>query len=140
VDRIIPVISLYLEGNFGASIIKWMKPSSAIGIEGYEYDKSSNRVVPNRNNILSDLNKDWNQRINKYDYDDDSLSDNESDDEMGGFAIEFGNLDFDNNNRKSNLNDETRSLVTMNMELHPKFVQENDDGDSDQSHERTLYG
>ena len=100
VDGIIPVIPLYLEGNFGASIIKWMKPSSAIGMEGYEYDKSSNRVVPNRNNILSDMKKYWNQRINKYEYDDDSLSDNDSDDGMGGFAIEVGNLDFDNSNRK----------------------------------------
>ena len=37
--------------------------------------------------ILSNLNEDWNQRINKYEYDDDSLSDDESDDSMGGFAI-----------------------------------------------------
>ena len=139
VDGIIPVIPLYLEGNFGSSITKWMKPSSAIGTEGYEYDKTSNRVVPNRNNILSDLNKDWDQRINRYEYDDDSLSDNDSDDEMGGFAIEFGNLDFDNNNRKSNLNDETRSLGTMNMQLAGDFVQDDDD-DSDQSQGRKMYG
>ena len=77
-----------------------MKPSSSIGTEGYEYDKTSNRVVPNGSNILSNLNEDWNQRINKYEYDEDSLSDDESDNGMGGFAIEFGNLDFDNNNRK----------------------------------------
>ena len=139
VDGIIPVIPLYLEGNFGSSITKWMKPSSAIGTEGYEYDKTSNRVVPNRNNILSDLNKDWDQRINRYEYDDDSLSDNDSDDEMGGFAIEFGNLDFDNNNRKSNLNDETRSLGTMNIQLAGNFVQDDDD-DSNQSQGRKLYG
>ncbi len=59
---------------------------------------------------------------------------------MGGFAIEFGNLDFDNNNRKSNLNDETRSLGTMNMQFPPDFVQDDDDDDSDQSLGRKLYG
>ena len=140
VDGIIPVIPLYLEGNFGASITKWMKPSSSIGTEGYEYDKTSNRVVPNGSNILSNLNEDWNQRINMYEYDDDSLSDDESDDGMGGFAIEFGNLDFDNNNRKSNLNDETRSLGTMNIQLPLDFVQDDDDDDSDQSLETKPYG
>ena len=140
VDGIIPVIPLYLEGNFGASITKWMKPSSSIGTEGYEYDKTSNRVVPNGSNILSNLNEDWNQRINMYEYDDDSLSDDVSDDGMGGFAIEFGNLDFDNNNRKSNLNDETRSLGTMNIQLPLDFVQDDDNDDSDQSLETKPYG
>ena len=46
---------------------------------------------------------------------------------MGGFEIEFGNLDFDNNNRKSNLNDEKNSLDAMNMQLPLDFVQDNDE-------------
>ena len=96
-------------------------------------------MVPNRNNILKDLNKDWNQRINRYEYDDDSLSDNDSDEGIVGFAIEFGNLDFDNNNRKSNLNDETRSLGTMNLQLAGNFVQDDDEDESDQSRGRKMY-
>ena len=47
---------------------------------------------------------------------------------------------FDNSNRKSNLNDETRSLGTMNMQLPPDFAQDDDDEDSDLSLRRKLYG
>ena len=127
------------KANFGTSIFKWMKPSFTIGTEGYEYDKTSNRVIPNGNNLLNNLNEDWDQRINKYDYDDDSLSKAESDDGMGGFAIEFGNLDFDNHNRKSNLNDDTGSLGTMNIQLPTDFVHEDYD-DSDHTSETKLHG
>ena len=126
-DGIIPVIPLYLEGKFGQGIRKWMKPSATIGTAGYEYDIKSNKVVPHGNNILNNLNEDWEQRINKYDYDDYSLSDVGSEDEQGGFAIEFGELDFDNNKKKSNLNDDSASLGTMGIQFPPEFIHEDSD-------------
>ena len=129
-DGIIPVIPLYLEGKFGQSISKWMKPSATIGTAGYTYDSKSNRVTPLGNNILNNLNDDWEQQINKYDYDDDSLSDIESDDGQSGFAIEFGELDFENDKRRTNLNDDTASLGTMGLQVPTDFVDlEADDSD-----------
>ena len=83
-------------------------------------------------NILNNLNDDWEQRINKYDYDDDSLSDIESDDGQSGFAIEFGELDFENDKRRSNLNDDTASLGTMGLKFPTDFIDldadDSDDG------------
>ena len=79
-DGIIPVLPLYLEGKFGKGISKWLRPSATIGTSGYEYDSTSNKVIPQGNNILNNLNDDWEQIINTYDYDDLSLSDVGSDD------------------------------------------------------------
>ena len=126
-DGIIPVIPLYLEGKFGQGISKWMKPSATIGTAGYTYDSKSNKVIPQGNNILNNLNDDWEQRINKYDNDDDSLSDIGSDDGQSGFAIEFGELDFDNDKRLSNLNDDTASLGTMGIQFPPDFIHDDSD-------------
>ena len=62
-----------------------------------------------------------------------------SDDGMGSFAIEFDNLDFDNHNRKSDLNDNTGSLGTMNIQSPLDFVHEDED-DSEQILEKNLRG
>ena len=59
---------------------------------------------------------------------------------MAGFEIEFCNLDFDKSNRKSNLNDETRSLGTMNIQFPPDFVQEDNDDDPYQIYGKKIYG
>ena len=118
-DGIIPVIPLYLEGNFGTEVKKWLKPSSSIGTEGYTYDKNKNKVVPNKVNPLKEMNDEWEQRIERDD--DSSISDVESDDDTGGFAIEFGNIDYKNSNRKSNLGDDTGSLGTMGLENPSDF-------------------
>ena len=56
---------------------------------------------------------------------------------MGGFAIEFGNLDFDNHTKKLNLNNDTGSLGTMNIQCPLDFVHEHEDG-SEQTLETNL--
>ena len=119
-DGIIPVLPLYLEGQFGKGTSKWIKPSASIGTYGYEYDKDMNKVIPNNENPIQMVNKDWEQRVaNKDDY---SLSDLESDSDMEEFAIEFGELDLKNSSRISNLGDDSGSLGTLGLAKAVEFV------------------
>ena len=53
---------------------------------------------------------------------DESLTDSDFEDEMEGFAIEFGKIDFDSNLRASNLGDDSGSLGTMGMPSPKGFV------------------
>lgn len=89
-DGIIPVIPLYIKGLFGDMDNYWFKPSADIGIEGYEYLHKERRVVPSKSNVLANLDENWDQSMMRYD--DDSISDYESegDDDYGGFSIELG--------------------------------------------------
>ena len=72
-DGIIPVIPLFIKGIFGDILDYWFKPSADIGIEGYEFLQSEKKVVPSKDNVLSNLDEDWDQSLRKYD--DDSSSD-----------------------------------------------------------------
>ena len=91
-DGIIPVIPLFIKGIFGDMLNYWFKPSADIGIEGYEFVHSKKKVIPSKDNVLTNLDEDWDQSM--MNYDDDSISDYDSDrdDDYGGFAIEFGDL------------------------------------------------
>ena len=116
-----------------------MKPSATIGTAGYTYYCNSNKVIPQGNNILNNLNDDWEQQINTYDYDDDSLFDIGSDNGQSGFAIEFGELDFTNDGRLSNLNDDTASLGTMGIQFPTNFI-DLDADDSDDGKNTPIRG
>ena len=113
-DGVIPVLPLYLEGQFGKGVRKWVKPSASIGTHGYEYNKKLNKVIPNDENPIQMVNKEWSQRVdNNEEY---SFSDSDSESDEEGFAIEFGELDLDNSKRRSNLGDDTGSLGTLGMD------------------------
>lgn len=127
-DGVIPVIPLFLEGQFGKGVKKWIKPSATIGTQGYKYDKKANKVTPDGKNPLMMVNQDWHQRVEISD--DYSLSDHDSDDDLEGFAIEFGELDLANGNRTSNLGDDSESLGTMGL-LEPDNFREPEEEDDD---------
>ena len=102
-----------MEGQFGRGVKKWVKPSASIGTHGYEYNKKLNKVIPNDENPIQMVNKEWSQRVdNNEEY---SFSDTDSESEEEGFAIEFGELDLDNIKRRSNLGDDSGSLGTLGM-------------------------
>ena len=89
------------------------------------------KAIPHGNNIFNNLNEDWERRINKYDYDDDSLSDVGSDDGQSGFAIEFRELEFDDDKRQSSLNDDSASLGTMGIQFPQDFIHEDSENSAD---------
>ena len=120
-DGIIPVIPLYIKGLFGDMGNHWFKPSADIGIEGYEYLQEERRVVPSKSNVLANLDEDWDQSMMRYD--DDSISDYDSDgdDDYGGFSIEFGDLKIGNNDVQANI-DDSASTGTMNLPKPDGFI------------------
>ena len=120
-DAIIPVLPLFLAGVLGAEATKWFKPSAEMGTEGYEFDGKLNRVIPSKSNMLINLDQDWEQEMDQWNSDE-SLSDPDSEDDMEGFAIEFGKIDFDDNLRASNLGDDSGSLGTLGMPSPKGFV------------------
>ena len=131
-DGIIPVIPLFLEGQFGSGVRKWLKTSAEIGTEGYKYDKNNNTVIPKKDNPLQLVNQNWQQRLDNQD--EYLLSDDDSEEESNAFVIEFGELDLNNENRKSNLGDDTESLGTLGLADAKHFKRiENDVSSSERS-------
>ena len=130
-DGIIPVLPLYLEGQFGSGIKRWLKPSAAIGTQGYEYLRHSNKVIPNGNNPLQQVNRDWEQRVDNTEGL--SISDIDSDEELEGFAIEFGDMDLNNETRKSNLGEDSASLGTLGLAKPADFIVPSDSSDSSEA-------
>ena len=120
-DAIIPVLPLFLTGILGKEAKKWFKSSAEMGTEGYEFDSKLNRVVPSKSNMLINLDQDWEQETDQWNSDE-SLSDLDSVDDMEGFAIEFGKIDFDGNLRASNLGDDSGSLGTLGLPSPKGFV------------------
>jgi len=111
VDDIIPVIPLYLKGNFEIVVEAWFKPSVDIGVDGFEFFKESNKVLPIRDNILVESDVEWNQDCLNNDYDNDSIDAYNTDDEHQGFAIEFGELNLLQEGRTTNLQDDSFRLT-----------------------------
>ena len=131
-DAIIPVLPLFLEGVLGPEAKRWFKPSAEMGTEGYKFDSKLNRVVPSSSNLLIDLDQGWDQEVDQWNSEE-SLSDLDSDDDLEGFAIEFGKIDFDSDLRVSNLGDDSESLGTMGLPSPKGFVvpQTNEENESE---------
>ena len=113
----------------------WFKPSADIGIEGYEYVKNEKKVVPNKSNVLSNLDEDWEQSIRRYDDDTISEYDSDEDDEYGGFAIEFGELKIGDDNIQSNI-DDSASTGTMNLPKPERFIDFDNKSDLSENKEK----
>lgn len=120
-DDIIPVIPLFIKGVFGDILKSWFKPSADIGIKGYEFIENDKKVIPSKDNVLSNLDEDWDQALTRYDDDSLSNADSINDDEYGGFSIEFGELKIDNEDRIGNLEDST-STGTLGMPKPDNFI------------------
>jgi hypothetical protein len=114
VASILPVLPLVLMGRLGPAALAWLLPSHTLGMDGNQYDPTTDRVVPiDAGSILADIDRHWEQSDEGFTgHADLAAAVTES---YNGFAINIGDLFVNEPTCSRILGDNTASVATLGI-------------------------
>jgi hypothetical protein len=127
VASILPVLPLVLMGCLGPAALAWFLPSHTLGTDGYQYDPTTDRVMPiDSGSTSADIDRHWEQSDEGFTGHADLAADS-----YNRFAINIGDFFMNEPTRSRILGDNTASVATLGVPPTSNEPESDADDDSE---------